>query len=283
MFSGDGVGAVLAAMSCRWSEEEIDDAIWEEVKNLLPAARPRSTKYVGRKPQNPRAALSGILFVLRHNLAWNKLPRALGFGCGSACRKRLSGVARGRGVGAPARSALESLARRRADRLVQGGGRRFESAGPQKGDLTGPNPTDRARAGSKHHLLTDAGGVPLAALTSATNRNEVTHVAAAFGRRAAGPRPTRPTPAQAERNLCRPGLPQPGAPAHLGQAGHPAARGRRRARPTAAAWARGAQVVERTFASLHQFKRLRVRYERRADLHQAFLTLGCCVICARML
>lgn len=42
-------------------------------------------------------------------------------------------------------------------------------------------------------------------------------------------------------------------------------------------------VVERTFAWLHQFKRLRVRYERRADLHQAFLTLGCCVICARML
>ena len=42
-------------------------------------------------------------------------------------------------------------------------------------------------------------------------------------------------------------------------------------------------VVERTFAWLHQFKRLRVRYERRADLHRAFLTLGCCVICARML
>lgn len=42
-------------------------------------------------------------------------------------------------------------------------------------------------------------------------------------------------------------------------------------------------VVERTIAWLHQFRRLRVRHERRADIHQAFLTLGCIVICFRTL
>lgn len=42
-------------------------------------------------------------------------------------------------------------------------------------------------------------------------------------------------------------------------------------------------VVERTFSWLHQFRRLRVRYERRADIHQAFLMLGCIVICLRRL
>jgi len=42
-------------------------------------------------------------------------------------------------------------------------------------------------------------------------------------------------------------------------------------------------VVERTIAWLHQFRRLRVRYERRADIHQAFLTLGCILICHRYL
>jgi len=42
-------------------------------------------------------------------------------------------------------------------------------------------------------------------------------------------------------------------------------------------------VVERTIAWLHQFRRLRVRYERRADIHQAFLTLGCIRICFRCL
>jgi len=40
-------------------------------------------------------------------------------------------------------------------------------------------------------------------------------------------------------------------------------------------------VVERTFAWLHQFRRLRIRYERRSDIHQAFLTLGCTLICLR--
>jgi len=38
-------------------------------------------------------------------------------------------------------------------------------------------------------------------------------------------------------------------------------------------------VVERTMAWLAQFRRLTVRYERRADIHGAFLTLGCSLIC----
>jgi transposase len=42
-------------------------------------------------------------------------------------------------------------------------------------------------------------------------------------------------------------------------------------------------VVERTFAHLHQFKRLLVRYERRADMHEAMLAIGCCLICLRRL
>lgn len=42
-------------------------------------------------------------------------------------------------------------------------------------------------------------------------------------------------------------------------------------------------VVERTFAWLHQFKRLRIRYERRADLHCGLLTLAACIICLRRL
>ena len=40
-------------------------------------------------------------------------------------------------------------------------------------------------------------------------------------------------------------------------------------------------VVERTFAHLHQFKRLLVRYERRAEMHEAMLALGCCLLCYR--
>lgn len=40
-------------------------------------------------------------------------------------------------------------------------------------------------------------------------------------------------------------------------------------------------VVERTLSWLHQFRRLRVRYERRADIHEAFLSFACSLICWR--
>ena len=42
-------------------------------------------------------------------------------------------------------------------------------------------------------------------------------------------------------------------------------------------------VVEAAFALLRWFRRLRIRWEIRADIHQAFLTLGCAVICWRCL
>ena len=38
-------------------------------------------------------------------------------------------------------------------------------------------------------------------------------------------------------------------------------------------------VIARTLAWLNRYRRLTVRSERRADIHQAFLTLGCCLIC----
>ena len=42
-------------------------------------------------------------------------------------------------------------------------------------------------------------------------------------------------------------------------------------------------VIERTLSWLHQFRRLRIRYERRADIHQAFLTIAASIICYRTL
>ncbi len=38
-------------------------------------------------------------------------------------------------------------------------------------------------------------------------------------------------------------------------------------------------VVERTLAWLSQFRRLTIRYERRQDIHEAFVSLGCSLIC----
>lgn len=38
-------------------------------------------------------------------------------------------------------------------------------------------------------------------------------------------------------------------------------------------------MVEQTFAAIHQNRSLKVRYEKRADIHQAFLTLACIKVC----
>jgi hypothetical protein len=43
------------------------------------------------------------------------------------------------------------------------------------------------------------------------------------------------------------------------------------------------RVVERTIAWLHRYRGLRVRYERRADIHEPFLAIGCRLICLRLL
>ena len=42
-------------------------------------------------------------------------------------------------------------------------------------------------------------------------------------------------------------------------------------------------VVERSLSWLHQFRRLRIRYERLPEIHEAFLTIGCALICYRSL
>jgi transposase len=56
----------------------------------------------------------------------------------------------------------------------------------------------------------------------------------------------------------------------------------RRTRP-GSALGRWRWVIERTFTWLNQFRRLRVRYDKRADIHEAFLALGCVWICWRSL
>lgn len=54
--------------------------------------------------------------------------------------------------------------------------RRQPRACAARGGLTGPSPVDRARTGSKHHLITDSAGVPLAISLTGGHRNDVTQL-----------------------------------------------------------------------------------------------------------
>lgn len=65
----------------------LPDDLWAEIAPLLPPPRPRPKG--GRAPIANRAALTGILFVLRSGLPWEMLPSEMGCGSGMSCWRRL--------------------------------------------------------------------------------------------------------------------------------------------------------------------------------------------------
>src|SRR5438309_4652070 len=67
----------------------LTDELWQRLEPLLPPPKPRRFRYPGRKPLTNRQALTGILFVLKTGIRWNDLPREMGCGSGSRCRRRL--------------------------------------------------------------------------------------------------------------------------------------------------------------------------------------------------
>ena len=67
----------------------LDDNLWELIEPLLPLPKPRRFRYPGRKPVSNRAALTGILFVLKTGILWEYLPKEMGCGSGTTCWRRL--------------------------------------------------------------------------------------------------------------------------------------------------------------------------------------------------
>lgn len=67
----------------------LDDALWQIIEPLLPPPKPRRFRFPGRRPVPDRAALTGILFVLKTGIGWEYLPREMGCGSGMTCWRRL--------------------------------------------------------------------------------------------------------------------------------------------------------------------------------------------------
>jgi transposase len=89
---------------------------------------------------------------------------------------QVAGLERRRCVPAAARGVARQTAGRRAVGHVAGGDRRLSRSGAQGRPKTGPSPVDRRKPGSKHHVITDAGGIPLAASLTGGNRHDVTQL-----------------------------------------------------------------------------------------------------------
>ncbi len=148
-------------------KKPVTDELWKIIEPLLP---PETLKPKGGRPRVPdRAALTGIIFVLKSGIPWEML-----------CPRRWAAV-----PGAPAGDACATGKRRACGasctecswigwaKPTRWTGSTLRSTWrawlPKGGERTGPNPTDKGKAGSKrHHVVSDQGGVlPAVILTAA--------------------------------------------------------------------------------------------------------------------
>jgi transposase len=163
--------------------------------------------------------------------------------------------------------------------LVESGDRQLLGASAFWGAQTGPNPTDRGKNGSKRHLVCDGQGTPLGIMHTGANVHDSQAAIPLIDaippiKRPGGGRRKRPDQAFADRaydaeEKIRVPLRQRGIEPLIAKRNteHGSGLGVHRC------------VVEWVFSWLFKFRRLRVRYEKRADIHTAFLTIGCLLIC----
>ncbi|MBK4739008.1 IS5 family transposase [Noviherbaspirillum pedocola] len=258
----------------------LPDELWNFIEPLLPARTPSPKG--GRPRLSDRAALTGILFVLKTGIPWEYLPQELGCGSGMTCWRRLRDWQQ---AGVWQRLHLAMLHRMREYDQIHWERASVDSASvpsPHGGTLTGSNPTDRGKFGCKHHLIVDQRGLPLVVQISGANVhdsqmlcpliNALPLVAGLSGH----PR-RRPDKLHADKGYdyaCyRRWLRQRGITPRIARRGQESKERLGRYR-----W-----VVERTIGWLHRYRRLHIRYERRAEIHLAFLYLACSLICWRFI
>jgi transposase len=70
-------------------EEVLTDELWARLEQLIPVPA-RRFRYPGRKRVDDRAALEGILYVVRTGIGWNRLPTQLFGASGATCWRRLA-------------------------------------------------------------------------------------------------------------------------------------------------------------------------------------------------
>jgi len=260
----------------------LDDGLWARIQPLLPPSKSRRFRFPGRKRLEDRMALIGILFVLKTGIPWQDLPCEMGCGSGMTCLTRLKQWHKA-GVWQRLHQLLLSELRG-ADKIDWSRAVADSSFARALGggEKTGPNPTDRRKLGSKHHILTDGHGIPLAALLTAANVNEVTMLlplvdaVPPVGGKSGHPR-QRPQRLYADRAYAskakrqelrrrgiKPFIPEQRAP-------HGSGLGKVR-------W-----VVERTISWFHGFRKLRLRTDWQSEGHEALMALACALICFRSL
>jgi len=229
-----------------------------------------------------RRVLDGILYVLRTGCQWKAVPPE--FGSGSTCHRRFQEWGED---GTWARLWADQLGRYDAEQGIGWDWQSADSAtvpSPLSGDDTGPDPTNRGKRGTKRHTLTDRRGVPVSAVISAANRNDM-KVAEATLDSIVVARP-QPTPA-APQHLCRDkGFDFPetrraaearGYTVHTPHKGEDSPPPSEEERHPPRRW-----VVERTNSWHNRFRKLRIRYEKKAQNYLGLVQVASFLIVYRL-
>jgi transposase len=256
------------------------DEFFDLVSHHLPPEQPVGPKG-GRPPVGHRAVLNVLWFVLVTGSRWEDVPKEMG--CSGRTAQRRLRAWEELGVWDRLHADLLGLLKR-AGKLDEGvvvvdavilrafGG----------GEQTGPSPVDRGKAGTKHTLLVDRRGVPLAIRTAAANASDhkqIIPVVLDFPKVKGKPgRPKEmPDELYADRgydgDATRWLLRWLGVEPFIARRGAPHGSGLGKVR-----W-----VVERTISWLKGLRRMRVRYDRLAVVQEAWNTLAASVICFRLL
>lgn len=255
----------------------VSDELWARIEPLLPK-RPPPNEKGGRPPVDDRAALVGILFVLKTGIPWEDLPQEMHCGCGMTCWRRLRDWQQA-GVWNKLHEIL--LAELRAADKLDFTRAAVDSSTVRAvggGEETGPNPTDRRKLGSKHHLVVDGQGVPLKVQLSGANKPDINQLLPLIANLPAirgKPGQPRSRPDELYGDRAYDSEPVRGILRWLGIEPFLAKRGTEHGSGLGTI----RYVVERTISWLHQQRRLRVRYDRRDDIHQGFLSLAASLIC----
>jgi transposase len=150
------------------------------------------------------------------------------------------------------------------------------------GEETGPSPVDRRKPGTKHTLLVDRNGVPLAVRTAPANRSdqvELLPIVLEFPIVAG--KPGRPKEHPNELYADR-GYDNDSARALLQWLGITPKIARRRTEH-GSGLGKTRWVVERTIAWIKGLRRMRVRYDRLSVIRNAWTTLAACAVCFQIL
>lgn len=259
---------------------ELPDELWERIRPILERRYPPAS--TGRPRADLRRVIDGVIYRMRSGCQWNQLPER--FGSDSTVHGWFQRfVADGALEEIWAAVALECDRQgalcwewQAADGVM--GKSRFGGA------KRGPNPTDRAKMGTKKHLLVEQGGGPLGLVIAGANVNDHKLLGATIE----GIVIDRPDPDEVAQNLCLDKAydnratetlcERAGYAAHIRRIGEEKLdRSGRKTHP-ARRW-----VVERTIAWLQRCRAILVRYDKKSENYEGLVQLACALLWWRRL